>query len=372
MPGFARGISSRSRGYPRVIQDPCTGAPHVALERADIDADLKTALDRQARQELERLLYVALTRAQHTLVLAHDHALFTGKKDLSKNAFAKLLGCGEKQPSAETFGKLPAALTTCAETAKAQSEKSSRRGPEQHVVPLAPALPGLTAAALSRATHFIKRNPSALAEAAHAEADPGAPAVALRHTAAGPNSGQLYGTWWHGFIERIDWRADAAAWDATFSTALPASPDPALSRHEWALLREELTTGTDLARLLTAPGVIAHAEMPFLWRMSESECLEGIIDLAVFDPAAGSWLILDWKTNRPSDAGSPPLRARYLPQLSAYWKAVSAMLGAPVAAGLYATAPGKWLPYETPALAAAWETLSRTPAAISQVLDPLS
>ena len=39
--------------------------------------------------------------------------------------------------------------------------------------------------------------------------------------------------------------------------------------------------------------------------MNDRECLEGIIDLAVFDPASGSWLILDWKTNRTTDADLP-------------------------------------------------------------------
>ena len=37
--------------------------------------------------------------------------------------------------------------------------------------------------------------------------------------------------------------------------------------------------------------------MPFLWAMNARECLEGIIDLAIFDPATERWLILDWKTN---------------------------------------------------------------------------
>lgn len=104
--------------------------------------------------------------------------------------------------------------------------------------------------------------------------------------------------------------------------------------------------------------------------MNDRECLEGIIDLAVFDPAAGSWLILDWKTNRKSSAELPQLHAHYLPQLSAYWQAVTAMLGAPVTVGLYATATGTWLPYEPALLAAAWAELSQHPAAIAQALAP--
>ena len=82
----------------------------------------------------------------------------------------------------------------------------------------------------------------------------------------------------------------------------------------------------------------------------------------------GSWLILDWKTNRTTANELPQLAAHYLPQLSAYWQTLTAMLGAPVAAGLYSTATGVWLPYETAALAAQWERLRRTPAEIAQAL----
>ena len=108
--------------------------------------------------------------------------------------------------------------------------------------------------------------------------------------------------------------------------------------------------------------------MPFLWAMSERECLEGIIDLAVFDPAAGSWLILEWKTNRTTADDLPKLRAHYLPQLSAYWKAVSEMLGAPVSCALYSTATAEWLPYETDSLATAWQSLRREPDALARAL----
>ena len=150
---------------------------------------------------------------------------------------------------------------------------------------------------------------------------------------------------------------------------LADSPEAALSKREWAMLRDQLTSGSDLACLLTAPGTIAHAEMPFLWAMSGRECLEGIIDLAVFNPAAGSWLILDWKTNRTTTDDLQKLHAHYLPQLSAYWKAVSEMLGAPVIAGLYSTATAGWLPYETETLAGAWQTLRQQPEVIARALS---
>jgi ATP-dependent exoDNAse (exonuclease V) beta subunit len=366
VPFFARRVLVASSGYPRLLRDPRTREFLAALDGGDIDAELKAALDTQARQELERLLYVALTRARHTLVLVDDRALFSGKSGLPKNAQARLLGCASGDAQAASFDALPGTLSASEVTRAAQAGKAASRERAQIVPPLDVGPPEAFATARERAAFFIKRNPSALAEAASAEADP---AATPRLIASSPNAGQLYGTWWHGFVEHLDWRADAAAWEATFSTALPDSPDPALSRHEWALLRAQLTTGSDLARLLTAPGVIAHAEMPFLWAMSERECLEGIIDLAVFDPAAGTWLILDWKTNRKTTAELPSLHEHYLPQLGAYWQAVTAMRAAPVTVGLYATATGTWLPYEATVLAKAWENLRQHPDAIAHALS---
>jgi ATP-dependent exoDNAse (exonuclease V) beta subunit len=108
--------------------------------------------------------------------------------------------------------------------------------------------------------------------------------------------------------------------------------------------------------------------MPFLWEMNEGECLEGIIDLAVCDPGAGTWLVLDWKTNRLVERETGHLHEQYRPQLAAYWKAISAMLGAPVEAGIYSTAAGAWIPYTSNELAATWESLRRDPGAIAAAL----
>ncbi len=368
VPFFARGAKQRSRPYPRLLRDPRTGVMHAALEAADIGEDLKAATDAHARQELERLLYVALTRARHTLVLMHDHALFTNKTGLSKNAGAHLLGCGEPQQNFAAFTALRTETLACAVTALQQADHAAIRTHEQSILPLAPFASSTAAVARERATLFIKRNPSALAEAALADADPAAYLEMTRRAAAAPGAGLRYGTWWHEFVEDLDWRADAATWDAVFEKALDRSPDPALSHRQWALLRTQLTNGSEFANRITAGGAVAHAEMPFLWAMNERECLEGIIDLAIFDSTAGSWLIVDWKTNRTTPNELAQLSEHYLPQISAYWKALSEMLRAPITTGLYSTAVGAWLPYDTTALAKAWTQLTQEPAAMARAL----
>jgi ATP-dependent exoDNAse (exonuclease V) beta subunit len=355
---------TRSRRFPRLLRDPRTSETRAVLAAADIDGELKEAIDAQNRQELERLLYVALTRARHTLVIAHDHELFAGKNGLAKHAPARLLSA-----SAAAFAAPLIEPSACATTSAEQSGRATDRAQEQFVIPLAPCPDRVAAAARERATFFIKRNPSALAEAALAEADPAAYLEMKARSAADSNLGSRYGTWWHEFVEQLDWRAAPEAWEIAFAAALESSPDAELSHREWALLREQLRADSTLARLLMPPTAVVHAELPFLWTMNERECLEGIIDLAIFDSAAGRWTILDWKTNRLAAGGLAQLQEHYLPQLSAYWHAVTAMLAAPVVAGLYSTATGAWLPYDTSALAAAWEKLRREPAALAQALD---
>ena len=118
----------------------------------------------------------------------------------------------------------------------------------------------------------------------------------------------------------------------------------ALTR-EWALLREQLTSPTDLRAALLNPEAVLHPEFPFLWRLDESNCVEGVIDLALFDQHAGRWLVIDWKTNRVQPNEVDILREQYRPQLAAYWKAVSEMTHLPVEAAIYSTPTGALLRY---------------------------
>ena len=264
---------------------------------------------------------------------------------------------------------MPAFAEPCSRTITEQRILAARRAPKQSVVALAPITHDTLADARLRAAHFRKRNPSALAELALIEAEEAASGKLFRRTVAGPTAGTRYGIWWHEFVERLDWQAGVAQWDLRFTDALADSPDPDLSRREWALLRTQLSAGSDLAARLVAPGTIAHAEMPFLWAMNDRDVIEGIIDLAIFDPTRGHWLIVDWKTNRTTRKTLPDLRNHYLPQISAYWKAVTSMLNAPVTAALYSTATGAWFPCEAAELSVAWDALEGSSAALAMALS---
>lgn len=368
VPFFALGIHVRRPPYPRLFRDPRTATTIAAVDGNDIDGDLKSALDLQDQQELERLLYVALTRAKHTLVIVDDRALFSGKTGLPAKAQARLLLCGRGDRNAAAFEALPAALDGCDVTAQSQAEKRVLRSQEP-ILPLPDFAVRLLPRSQERAAVFLKTNPSALAEAAadHSSLTM-APERALKDTGS-PNAGQRYGTWWHRFVEALDWAAKPAEWDAIFETHVGDSPDAARSRQEWTRLRGHLTGGSEMANVLLGTEKVAHAEMPFLWAMDDRQCLDGIIDLAVYDPLATRWMLVDWKTNQVPGGDPMSLHAHYLPQLSAYWKAASEMLKQPVSAGLYSTTTGRWLPYTEDELAHAWDGLRKDPAAIARAVQ---
>jgi len=102
---------------------------------------------------------------------------------------------------------------------------------------------------------------------------------------------------------------------------------------------------------------MVHTEMPFLWRMNNSGCLEGVVDLALFESVAKKWFIVDWKTNEITPGKIEKLRAHYLPQIAAYWKAIREMTGMEVEAAIYSTCTAAFLLYKPQELLAEWERL---------------
>jgi hypothetical protein len=185
VPFFGRGILQRNRIYPRLLRDPATSEIVAVLDRAHLDETMKEAIETQQRQELERLLYVTLSRAKHTLVIVDDRALFQQRNGLPKNAAARLLGCAEATLLSTRFEALPTFAAPA--PAPSQSNEPSRLviAPGQSVVALTPITDTLADARV-RAAHFRKRNPSALAELALDRGRGSCAGKLLRRTVAGP------------------------------------------------------------------------------------------------------------------------------------------------------------------------------------------
>jgi hypothetical protein len=83
----------------------------------------------------------------------------------------------------------------------------------------------------------------------------------------------------------------------------------------------------------------------------------------MIDRNAGRCLLLDWKTNNVSPGEAEIFRARYRPQLAAYWKVVGEITGLEVDAGLFSTALGRLLLFPKDELREEWRRLEQLPPA---------
>ncbi len=363
VPFLSRKVWPAGFRYPRLIKDRKNNEPIVLLDKSDVTKEIEEMLDRESRQEMERLLYVALTRARHTLVLVVDNELFAKRGDeVHTQSQTKWLKAEKSAINAGAFAGVATESQPCALTAERQAATSADDSAKT-TAPLPAATIDIQAAVQNSSLFIRKLNPSGLARdeiAAIEEArfiDDG-PRIARPAGAA-----LRYGLWWHDFVQRLKWNDSEGDRASLFEQHRQISPDPARSAREWKLLISHLDGAHDFRKLI-GDNPIAHAEMPFLWRLVESDptggrCLEGVIDLALFNSTTGKSLIIDWKTDRVPPDSTETLHDRYLPQLSAYWKAVSEMTKMEVTAAIYSTAAGELVRYETDELADQWERIEK-------------
>ena len=360
VPFLSRRIIDGSPRYPSVVKIPGSDEVIAALHKEDREAEVKKAFALLRRQEMERLLYVATTRARHTLVLALDRELFANARDKAPdNSQLKFLRGDLDEASAPHLDALSGEPEGCEATFAAWSALA-RTAPQEE-----PAPPRLDAALLararSRADVFIrKQNPSGFEQPRDGdEDDPTRPKISSAGHSVADTPATLYGSWWHALFQHFPWRGDKNDWNATYALMAPDSPEAARSTREWRLLLDRALGDTILTQFLRLPGVIVHTEYPFLWRMNEGSCVEGVIDLLLVDPTARRCLILDWKTNRITAKETDALVARYRPQLAAYWQAVRSITSFETQAGLYSTAQGRLLLCEPRELEAEWFGLAQ-------------
>jgi len=369
VPFLSRRITGFSPRYPSIIRVPGKDEVIAALHKEDREEEIKEATKILRRQEMERLLYVAVTRARHTLVLALDRNLFSPVHDrLAADSQLKYLRGDKGETSCIVLDALGTNPEACSKTLRA--EPKTIHSSEDSGSAFAPLESAALALARTRASDFIrKQNPSDYEELPEPPVESVDRRIALPGRSKADNAATLYGSWWHTLFQYFPWTSDAAQWQTAFDTVQSGSPDPARSAREWKLFTSA-SPSSALGKFLTRPGIIPHTEFPFLWRMSERSCVEGMIDLLLVDPATGSALLVDWKTNRITPAEAEKLQQRYRAQIAAYRKAVGEMTKLDVTAGIFATAIGKFIPYDADELEAEWERLRALPA--DQVAERMS
>jgi len=346
VPFLARDLRTPSARYPHFVKSPADGELIIAFAKEDKSKDLKTAIERAQQQELERLLYVATTRARHTLVIVLDQEIFSNSDGkLSRTAQLRRLildkdfYSGEFDLHSHTIDQLP-------EPSPVTGQLSQKNGAE---------IESLTSSelkrAVKRASEFVRKiTPSAL--------DSEVP-VDLRTRSRLDTLPILYGRWWHKFFQQLDWKGGIDSAQRLFEKRLPTSPDAKAALKDWNVTRRNLFSDVTIAGFLASDETLFHAEFPFSWCRNDRSVLEGLIDSVMMDRKAGRCLLLDWKTNDVSPSDVEILRETYRPQLAAYWKAVTGITGLNAKAGLFSTALGRALLYSTEELQMEWRRLEQ-------------
>jgi ATP-dependent exoDNAse (exonuclease V) beta subunit len=346
VPFLGRDMRLPTPPYPHFVRPPNGVPPFVALSKDDKSAE-KDALERAYQQDTERLLYVATTRARRTLVLVLDQEIFAADKGrLQKNAQLRRLICGRDFYAGE-FDEHSKTIENI------EVSETSLPGAEKRAAKIDTLDSRKLKRATNRASDFVcKFTPSAL--------DPDLPVEA--EIASRPdNLATLYGRWWHKLLERLDWKGGIDAAQKLFEQELPSSPSPEPASKHWHKTRQKLFDDETIERFLTSDETRFHRELPFSWRRNDRSVVEGLIDSLLVDRAAGRCLLLDWKTNDVAASELESFRVRYLPQLTAYWKAVAEITGLDVEAGLFSTTLGRLLLYSPDELKTEWRRLEQLP-----------
>jgi ATP-dependent exoDNAse (exonuclease V) beta subunit len=348
VPFLARELRPPSPRYPDLVKSPVDSELIVAFAKEDKSKDLKDAVERAQQQELERLLYVATTRARHTLVVVLDQEIFSNAEgklprtaQLRRLILDKDFYSGEFDEHSSTIDEVVEPLPTVPLT-------SQKNGIE-----IEPLYPNEIKRAAKRASEFVRKiTPSVLDLEVSAE-----PQMRSRVDSLAI----LYGRWWHKFFQRLDWKAGIDSAQSYFEKEWPASPDAKAAIKDWNATRRNLFSDDTIAGFLASDETLFHAEFPFSWRRNDRSVLEGVIDSIMIDRKAGKCLLLDWKTNDVSRSDVEIFRETYRPQLAAYWKAVSEITGLKVQAGLFSTALGRVLLYSAEELRTEWHRLEQLP-----------
>jgi ATP-dependent helicase/nuclease subunit A len=350
VPFLARDLRTPSPRYPDFVKSPADGELIIAFGNQDKSKDLKDAIERAEQQQLERLLYVATTRARHTLVVVLDQEIFSSSDGkLLKTAQLRRL-IRDKDFYSGEFDQHSSTIDDVH-----QSSPIVEHASQKNAFEIEPLTNDELKRAAKRASEFVRKiTPSALDSEVPED---------VRIRSRLDTLPILYGRWWHKFFQRLDWKGGIDSAQKFLEKELPTSPDPKAAIKDWNATRPNLFSDATIAGFRASDETLFHAEFPFLWRRNNRSVLEGLIDSIMIDRKAGRCLLLDWKTNDVSPGDVGIFRETYRPQLAAYWKAVTEITGLNVQAGLFSTALGHVLLYSGEELQMEWRRLEQLPPA---------
>src|SRR6266480_4130803 len=297
VPFLARDLRTPPPRYPEFVKSPADGELIIAFANQDKSKDLKDAIERAEQQQLERLLYVATTRARHTLVVVLDQEIFSSSDGkLLKTAQLRRL-IRDKDFYSGEFDQDSSTIDEVRESSPIVEHASQKNGSE-----IEPLTSSEFKRAAKRASEFVRKiTPSALDSEVTAE---------VRARSRLDNLATLYGRWWHKFFERLDWKGGIDSAQKLFEKQLPTCPDAESAAKDWTATHQNLFRAASIARFLGSDETLFHAEFPFSWRRNDRSVFEGVVDSAMINRKFGQCLLVDWKTNNVSSSDAEIFRAR--------------------------------------------------------------
>lgn len=320
LPFLFKDITFPNNSFPQLYNIPLPNYPKVAIcnhpAKQTYDADLKN----YRLAEIERLVYVAATRASQKLIFVNDYALFPKNKTSLANLLQILPGGKNNNYWESLPSVLPPSSTTSPPSIKNPAlnnrpfEKLSNLSIFQKM-----------ASAYKAATSTLKKRvPSQLST--HKE-------FIFSNEFSDTNNFQ-YGLWWHATMAKIPWQSSLENWHKVYNQSMPNCPNPLRAKKEF-----EQLMNSPVAKWCRSKGVIIKTEAPILNAITSMEFLEGNIDFLVFMPDSEiPWIILDWKTGA---LNAEQFIANYTPQLKGYADALHRIYNQKVMAYMYATRTGK-------------------------------
>lgn len=305
IPYMFRSIEYPTDTYPQVLKlshkevliAPC---PHEGKRIYD------TKITNSRKAELERLLYVSITRAKNRLFYVDDKDLF-GEKSTS---FGTLMQFGFEQENFNTWQDLD---TT--EIEKNESEKKIQKKEISKIIKLK------QKKILDLHPKFPKRKtPSSLIQYASKEE---------KKETINENA-LAYGNWWHQTMQNMPWHQNTKSY---IDSSIQNSPCPTLAQEELEKLQN-----TNLFNQLTTMKV--WTEVPFFARLQE-DAYEGVVDLIAYDEPKDSYIVLDWKTDALENPNE--LLTHYGKQIEVYRQILATQTQKPVQAFIYHTKTAKLL-----------------------------
>jgi len=275
--------------------------------------------------EMQRLLYVTLTRARNTLVIFDDCSCLSPLSGTTTLSLAQVFGKSGLQvlkalpqtPSSTSFPCLTTSTYPLGMEKLAVKEQASGTRPSWMKT------------ARRLANCFPKQSTAMYSTVGNLQEE------TLDFTyPIFKNSSVCYDVWWHEVARLLP--LQDSDWISKLKEILPKCPDPERGCSEWRTFAR-----SGLAGRLIGCSYTLHREVAFFIPRRQT-VVEGIVDLAALHRTQNRCLLVDWKTDQnPWDRRTLEWHRR---QMETYARHTYTSTGREVEAGFYMASLGRWIP----------------------------